>query len=120
LLAFDDDEGRFFNYLSVPSSVDDTFLFISTNVLYEAAKAAGRTFEKGVVYNILSQLLVYFAANLGFHEEARGCILDFCNDRSDMVRGLKAMRLCPRCSSRLKNADLRAAVEAILADEIRC
>jgi hypothetical protein len=52
LIAFDDDEGRFFNYLSVPSSVDDTFLFISTNALYEAAKAAGRTFEKGVVYNI--------------------------------------------------------------------
>lgn len=120
LLAFDDDEGRFFNYLSVPSSVDDTFLFISTNALYEAAKAAGRTFEKGVVYNILSQLIVYFAANLGFHDEIRGCILDFCNDRSDMVRGLKAMRLCPKCSSKLKNAELRAAVEAILADEIRC
>jgi len=118
LLAFED-EGTFWNYLTVPSDVDDTFLFISINQLYEATKQAGRTFEKGVVYNILSQLIVYFAANLGFHKEVRGCILDFCDDRSVMVKGLKAMRLCPKCSGRLKNNDLKAAVQAILADKMR-
>jgi hypothetical protein len=118
LLAFED-EGTFWNYLTVPSEVDDTFLFISTNQLYEATKQAGRTFEKGIVYNILSQLIVYFAANLGFHKEVRGCILDFCNDRSVMVKGLKAMRLCPKCSGRLKSIDLKAAVHAVLADEMR-
>lgn len=120
LLAFEDeDEGAFWNYLTVPSDVDDTFLFISTNQLYEAAKQAGCTFEKGIVYNILSQLIVYFAANLGFHKEVRGCILDFCDDRFMMVKGLKAMRLCPKCSGRLKNVNLKAAVNAILSDDLR-
>jgi hypothetical protein len=118
LLAFED-EGTFWNYLTVPSTVDDTFLFISTNQLYEAAKQANRTFEKGIVYNILSQLIVYFAANLGFHKEVRGCILDFCNDRFVMIEGLKAMRLCPKCFAKLKNSDLKTAVQAILADEMR-
>jgi hypothetical protein len=119
LLAFEDEEGLCWNYLSGPSSVDDTFLFISTNQLYEASKRAGCTFEKAVVYNILSQLIVYFAASLGFHSEVRACILDFCTDRSVMVKGLKAMRLCSKCSSRMKNAELKLAVEAILADEMR-
>jgi len=119
LLAFEDEDGLFWNYLSAPSMVDDTFLFISTNELYEASKQAGCTFEKGIVYNILSQLIVYFAANLGFHKEVRGSILDLCVNRSTMVKGLKAMRLCTKCSSKMKNLELKAAVEAILADAIR-
>lgn len=119
LLAFEDEDGLFWNYLSAPSTGDDTFLFVSTNQLYEAAKEAGCTFEKGIVYNVLSQLIVYFAADLGFHREVRGCVLDFCTDRSVMVRGMKRMRLCDKCSSRVKNASLKSAVESILADEVR-
>jgi hypothetical protein len=119
LLAFDDHGGLCWNYLSAPSNADDTFLFVSTNQLYEASKQAGCTFEKGVVYNILSQLIVYFAADLGFHKKVRGCILDFCTDRSVMVKGLKAMRVCGKCSAKMNNAELAAAVRAILADEMR-
>jgi hypothetical protein len=119
LLAFEDEDGLFWNYLSAPSTRDDTFLFISTNQLYEAAKEAGCTFEKGIVYNVLSQLIVYFAADLGFHTEVRGCILDFCDDRSVMVKGMKRMRLCADCSTRMKNAELKSVVGAILADEVR-
>lgn len=119
LLAFEDDGTVFWNYLSAPSQTDDTFLFISTNQLYEVSKQAGCTFEKSIVYNILSQLIVYFAANLGFHKEVRGCILDFCTDRSVMVKGLKRMRLCDKCSAKMKNAELKAAVQALLSDEIR-
>jgi hypothetical protein len=119
LLAFKDEQGLFWNYLSAPSTGDDTFLFVSTNQLYEASKEAGCTFEKGIVYNVLSQLIVYFAANLGFHRDVRGCILDFCTDRSVMIIGMKRMRICPKCSSRMKSAGLRSAVEAILADEMK-
>jgi hypothetical protein len=119
LLAFEEDDELFYNYLSGPSSVDDTLLFISTNELYQATKNAGCTFEKGVVYNVLSQLIIYFAENLGFHDEVRGCILDFCTDRSVMIEGLKAMRLCAKCTRKLKNVGLNDAVQAILADEMR-
>lgn len=119
LLAFEEEDGLFWNYLSVPSSVDDTFLFISTNQLYDATKEAGCTFEKGIAYNILSQLIVYFAADLGFHDEVSGCILDFCTDRSVMVKGLKAMRLCSKCSAKLTNPELKKAVGGILADALK-
>ncbi len=64
-------------------------------------------------------MIVHFAKDLGFHDEVRGCILDFCTDRSAMVKGLKAMRLCAKCSAKVRNAELKSAVEAILADEMR-
>jgi hypothetical protein len=119
LLAFEEDDELLYNYLSGPSSVDDTFLFISTNELYAAAKGAGCTFEKAVVYNILSQLIVYFAKDLGFHDKIRGCVLDFCTDRSVMVKGLKAMRLCKRCLKKVKNVRMKEAAQAILVDTMR-
>jgi hypothetical protein len=119
LLAFEDEDERLWNYLSGPSAVDDTFLFISTNQLYEAAKKAGCTFEKAIVYNIVSQLIVYFADDLGFHKKIRGCILDFCVDRSVMVKGLKRMRLCDKCSAKMTNKNLKDALQTILLDEFR-
>jgi hypothetical protein len=119
LLAFDEGDKLLYNYLSGPSSVDDTFLFISTNELYGAAKKAGCTFEKAVVYNVLSQLMVYFADGLGFHDQVRGCLLDFCTDRSAMFEGLKVMRLCERCSKKVKNERLLEAALAILGDPVK-
>lgn len=118
LLAFDDD-GLHWNYLSAPSLIDDTVLFISTNQLYEISKQAGCTFEKSIVYNLLSQLIVYFVESLGFHQEVRGCILDFCVERAAMLKGLRAMRLCPKCLNRIKNERLKKAIFAILAEELR-
>jgi hypothetical protein len=119
LLAFDEDGEILYNYLSGPSSVDDTFLFVSTNELYGAAKKAGCTFEKAVIYNVLSQLMVYFAEGLWFHDQVRGCLLDFCTDRSAMVEGLKVMRLCGRCSKKVKNERLMEAALAILGDPVK-
>jgi hypothetical protein len=82
LLAFEEDGATFYNYLSLPSDVDDTFKFVTTHGLYEAAKKAGCTFEKSMIYQILTQLLIHFASNLGFHTEVRGCLLDFCEEHS--------------------------------------
>jgi hypothetical protein len=120
LLAFDDEEdGLVWNYLSGPSDVDDSVLFVSTNQLYEYTKAAGCTFEKGIVYHILSQLIIFFAESLGFHEEIRGCVLDFTVEHSLMLKGLKRMRLCAQCLARIKNSELKVAINAILRDEMR-
>jgi hypothetical protein len=119
LLAFHDDGLTYFHHLSGESERDKTFRFISTHRLYEFTKQAACTFEKGMIYHILSQLLVYFAANLGFHTEVRGCVLDYCKDHSWMVKGLKKMRLCPSCSEAIENKDLKKAVLAILADPLK-
>jgi hypothetical protein len=119
LLAFKEGREAGNNFLSVPSNVDDTFLFITTHGLYEAAKKAGCTFEKSIVYHILTQLVIYFASDLGFHAEVRGCILDYCEEHSWMIKGMKKMTLCSACANSIENEDLKRAVFSILADPLR-
>jgi hypothetical protein len=114
LAGTDGDIGHFWNYFSAPTQVDGTVHVVSTHGLYEASKQARCSFERAVVYNIVSQLIVYFANDVGFHDQVRGCIMDFCEERSVMVKGLKQMRLCASCSKSLKNNELRVAILAIL------
>jgi len=117
-LAFKEGDSLLYNYFSGPSATDERFMFISAHMLYDFAKKAGRTFEKGLVYIIVSQLLVYFT-DLGYHEETRSCVMDFCRIRSEMVEGLLAMRFCPRCLPQIQDPNIKDAVLAILADEMR-
>lgn len=119
LLAFDGYRETLYDYLSLPSDADNTFKFITTYGLYEAAKKAGCSFEKSMVYHILTQLLIHFATDLGFHTEVRGCILDYCDEHSWMIKGMKRMRLCPSCARGIENEDLKKAVLAILADPLK-
>ena len=119
LLAFKERRKTYYDYVSLPSDVDDTFKFVTTHGLYEAGKKAGCTFEKAVVYHILTQLLIHFASDLGFHTEVRGCILDFCEEHSWMIKGMKRLRLCRNCTRLVGNVDLKKAVLAILADPIK-
>jgi hypothetical protein len=118
LLAFEEDGATFYNYLSLPSDVDDTFKFVTTHGLYEAAKKANCTFEKSMVYQILTQLLIHFASDLGFHNEIRGCLLDFCEEHSWIIKGMKKMHLCRNCEKAVENIELKTAVLAILADPL--
>ena len=119
LLAFDDEEGLWWDHLSGPSDVDSSVLFVSTKQLYEYTKLAGCTFEKGIVYHILTQLIIFFADGLGFHKEIKGCVLDYTVEHSLMVEGLTRMRLCKDCLDKIKSPQLMAATKAILADEMR-
>jgi len=117
-LAFEEGDYIRYNYFSGPSPMDERFMFISTHLLYNFTRQANRTFEKGIAYIMVSQLLVYFT-ELGYHEETRGCVMDFCRIRSDMIDGLKEMKLCTECSGRIKNTNLKKAITAILADDMK-
>ena len=117
-LAFERGNKIHFNYVSSPSSIDERFMFISTHLLYGFTREAKCTFEKGIAYIMLSQLLVYFT-NLGYHEKTCGCPMDFCETRSDMVEGLKRMKFCPECFGKIEDANLKEAVQAVLTDELR-
>jgi hypothetical protein len=117
-LAFRE-EGRIqYNYFSGPGEKDERFMFASTHLLYDFTKEAGCTFEKGMVYIIVSCLVVYFT-EWGYHHKTRGCVMDFCQNRSEMVEGLKAMRFCSWCESMIENSDLKNALDAMLHDDIR-
>lgn len=119
LLAFEEDEQTCYDYLSLPSDDDNTFKFVTTYGLYENAKNAGCTFEKSFVYHILTQLLIHFSSDLGFHPEVRGCILDYCDEHAWMIKGMKRMRLCQSCLRQVESEELKKAALAILADPLR-
>lgn len=116
-LAFGEGENALYNCFSGPSQRDEAFMFVSTDRLDDFTRKSNRTFAKGIVYIILSQLIGYFT-NLGYHQETRGCIMDFCRNRVDMIIGLKRLRLCEGCLTEIKNRYLQSAVESILSNKL--
>jgi len=117
-LAFHEDGNLLFNYFSGPADKDERFMFLSLSQLNDYTKSAKVTFEKGIVHLIASQLVVYFT-QLGFHTETRGCLMDFCRTRSDIIQGLKERKLCSRCEPNIKNEDFKLSIEVILKSDIR-
>lgn len=93
-------------------------MFISLSQLYGFTKQANRTFEKGIVYIIISQIVAYFA-NAGYHDETRGCLMDFCRIRSDMIEDLKNLKLCEQCGNQLADSGLVKADDEMLDDEMK-
>jgi hypothetical protein len=45
--------------------------------------------------------------------------MDFCEEHSWMIKGMKRMRLCRSCAKGIENDDLKTAALAILADPLR-
>ena len=117
-LAFRDGDKVLYNYFSGPGERDERFMFISAHLLYEFTKQASCTFEKGIVYIIVSQLVVYFT-DVGYHPATRGCVMDFCENRADIVKGLKSMKFCSWCEPQIQNPDFKEAVYAMLGDDMR-
>lgn len=113
-LAFVQEGQTLFNYFSGPSDVDERFLFMSSDRLYEFTKTAGCSLEQGLVRILLGQLVAFFT-NIGYHHETRGCPMDKCMLRIDQVRSLEAAKFCPQCEEQLKPEDFRSACHALLS-----
>jgi len=111
-LAFTD-EYVHYNYFSGPSATDARFMFVSANQLQLFTREAGCTFEQGLVYILVGQLVVYFT-DIGYHEETWKCPMDFCRIRSEIIKGLKARAFCDKCAPRLKDKALHKALDALL------
>ena len=112
-LAFATDEYIQFNYFSGPSRNDDRFMFISANQLNDYTRKAKCTLEEGLVYILVSQLAVYFNY-LGYHDETLSCPMDFCETRSEIIKGLKKRKFCESCSKGIQNKELFSAFNSML------
>jgi len=112
-LAFEDGNRILYNYFAGPSAEDGRFLFVSTDQLYQFCKQAGCKFEEGLVHTLVGQLVGYFT-KLRYHAETRGCVMDFCQLRSDQVFGLRNGDFCPSCREALPEGDLKASLDALL------
>ena len=117
-LAFNNSGRLFYNYFSSPAKADERFMFLSLSELDTYSKTAGVTFEKGIAHLILAQLVEYFT-QLGFHPVTRGCLMDFCGKRSDIIQGLKERKFCSWCLRKVRDKEFRQSVEAILKSDIR-
>lgn len=115
-LAFREGNRTLYNYFSGPGEKDKRFNFVSTSNLYEYCKSAHCTFEKGIVHMIVGQLVVYFT-KFGYHPETRGCVMDFCENRADMIQGLSDMKFCDDCNSRFGNSELRDALNLLISND---
>jgi TIR domain len=113
-LAFEEDNKILYNYFAGPSDEDERFLFVSTDQLYGFCKQAGRTFEQGLIYTLIGQLACYFS-KIGYHPEIRGCVMDFCEIRTDQILGLKSQAFCNSCNNLLPTGNLKSSLEALLS-----
>lgn len=112
-LAFEENEYILANYFSGSSDYDERFMFISSDQLSEFSNTANTKFEEGLIYMLTGQLIYYFTKT-EFHDEIRGCVLDFCEIRSNIVKGFKKRQLCTSCDNNFPNGDLKTAINLLL------
>jgi hypothetical protein len=112
-LAFEEDESILYNYFSGPSDYDERFMFLSSDQLKAFSQIAETKFEEGVIYMLISQLINYFTKT-DFHDEIRGCVMDFCETRSDIVKGFKKRKLCNQCNKNFPEGDFKNAITSLL------
>jgi hypothetical protein len=115
LLAFEERDSVLYNYLAVRSPTDPRVLFISYTDLNAHARAANVTLDVAIAYLVTAELVNYFL-DLGYHEQTRQCPMDFTEQHSDLVGGLRAGRFCHFCSRTLdKNRPFADAFKAMIA-----
>lgn len=112
-LAFEEDEQILYNYFAGPSNQDERFMFISADNLYEYCKQAGCVFEEGIVSLLVSQLVAYFT-EIDYHEATRKCVMDFCENRDDLVYSLKSRAFCKQCNRNLPEGELKESLLKLL------
>lgn len=113
-LAFEGKSVILSNRMAGESDEDERFMFISTFKLNTFSREAGCSFEEGIVYLLVGQLVNYFT-DIDYHPETRGCVMDFCGTHSDLVIGLKSRKFCDECSKRFPKGKLRQSIEALLS-----
>jgi TIR domain len=113
-IAFEEKGELNFNYLGADSPADERFSFLSLRGLFEQAKEADVKFEVALAFLTIGDIAVYFGGV--YHEEIRGCPLDWTENHADLVKGLARGRFCPACARQLRvNRRLYTALTAMLA-----
>lgn len=108
MLAGDDAEGPFWNYLS---SSNDRILMVSTYDLRRFAKMASRPFEVALAFLIVGQLMVEVNEDLDFHNgEDTGCLFDMNITHENVVACIRELKIDEECFYRMTPRYREAAV----------
>lgn len=68
-------------------------VLVSAHGMRNYAAQAGKPFEACLAALIVAQVLAE-CFKLGSHDDTRGCIMDYCDNRDDIVQSLRTMELC--------------------------
>lgn len=101
----------FWNYFSTSRK---GIILASSYELREYAQQAGRPFEVAVAGVVIAQLLVEINKGLKFHDENRGCMFDFNNDRVSIVESIRNGMIEPACLN-LIDEKYRQAAQNMMA-----
>ncbi|MGD0192622.1 MAG: hypothetical protein ABSD74_17935 [Rhizomicrobium sp.] len=110
MLAFIEGGKLHYNYYSTSQAGS---IFVSAYGVEGYAKRAKRPYEAAIAALILGQLLADKSDVIEFHEETRGCLFDFNEDRDTLVRMLRKMTIEPSCLEKIPDG-LRRAGEQML------
>jgi hypothetical protein len=89
--AEDGKDGIGWNFFS--TSYADVAI-VSAFALRDYAAKANRPFEAALAAVLLGSVLTAVFNKLKFHDETRGCILDYCENRADIVEMLRGLNIC--------------------------
>jgi hypothetical protein len=120
MVAGVEDGVPFYNHFAATLDSNEHVSVVSTFHLRRYAREAGVPFAKAVFMLSLSMILAMDEAlNLDFHAETAGCFFDYCEDRDDIVVGLRK-RTWDHASCRAHVTDPKqlAAIDALVALQI--
>ncbi len=108
--------------LNLFTTNDAKTIIVSAYGMREYAEKAGRPFETGLAILIAGQLICNYTRlvdpddDLDYHKETRGCVLDYCGDRADLMKVLGKPALCGECRARIHpdaRKDVLSMIKAI-------
>ncbi|WP_448102317.1 hypothetical protein [Luteibacter jiangsuensis] len=101
MIAFTDEDGPKWNYYAAG---EEQVSLVSTCDLREFSEMAGRPYEAAIGMLVATQV---FALRNGmqYHDETRGCIFDFNENRIDLVKSIRGMQIDADCINHFKDKD---------------
>jgi hypothetical protein len=109
-LAEDGREGVGWNFFS--TSYRDVAI-VSAYELRTYAPEAKRPFEAALAGIVVGAVLAAVFKKVSFHDDTRGCIMDYCDNRSDIVEMLRKFDLCEETLTQIPES-ARSAVHKML------
>jgi hypothetical protein len=95
----------------------DKIALVSAFGLRDYAEQVRRPFEACLAALIAAQVFVESFSTVGIHDDTRGCLMDYCENRDDVVQGLRTIEICDDSKNQIPD-DARASALKIL-DAIR-
>ncbi|MBD9404390.1 hypothetical protein IB236_03550 [Acidovorax sp. ACV02] len=101
MIAFEEKGAPRWNYFAAGNG---DVSVVSTCDVREFSTKAGRPYEAAIGMLIAAQVLAS-RNNMEYHEETRGCIFDFNDERTELVESIRGMHIDADCMKHFKDKD---------------